>query len=147
MNEKTKVMYNLARMYEYVRDIDDLCEKNNYDIDRILSNKINRYAINMCIVQIGEHAKRIKAFDMQLYYDQNLSFYQIKGMRDRITHSYGEIDYSIVKDVLQTGIPGLKIYLENELPMELLQNPYALYEEEYEDVLERLEKEEELEMY
>lgn len=35
MNEKTKVMYNLARMYEYVRDIDDLCEKNNYDIDNM----------------------------------------------------------------------------------------------------------------
>ena len=35
MNEKTKVMYNLARMYEYVRDIDDLCEKNNYDIESL----------------------------------------------------------------------------------------------------------------
>ena len=141
MNEKTKVMYNLARMYEYVRDIDDLCEKNNYDIDRILSNKINRYAINMCIVQIGEHANRIKAFDMQLDFDQNLSFFQIKGMRDRITHSYGEIDYSIVKDVLQTGIPGLKIYLENELPMELLHTPYTLYEEEYDELIERVEEE------
>ena len=31
MNEKTKIKYELAKMYEYVSDIDDICKRYNYD--------------------------------------------------------------------------------------------------------------------
>ena len=67
-------------------------------------------------------------------------------MRDRITHSYGNIDYSIIKDVLVNGIPELKDYLEKSVDSIVLQNPYILYEEEYEDVLKRIKKEHEKEI-
>lgn len=101
MNDNTKIIYNFARMYEYVKDINDLCLDNQFNIDKILDNKYNKHAINMCLVQIGEHAKMIKSLDENLYYDKDLSLFQIKGMRDRITHSYGNIDYSIIKDFLR----------------------------------------------
>lgn len=35
MNEKTKIKYELAKMYEYVSDIDDICKRYNYDYDVI----------------------------------------------------------------------------------------------------------------
>lgn len=146
MNDNTKIIYNFARMYEYVKDINDLCLDNQFNIDKILGNKYNKHAINMCLVQIGEHAKMIKSLDENLYYDKDLSLFQIKGMRDRITHSYGNIDYSIIKDVLVNGIPELKDYLEKSADSIVLQNPYILYEEEYEDVLKRIKKEHEKEI-
>lgn len=33
---------------------------------------MDRYAINMCIVQMGEHTDRIKALDEKLDYDRDL---------------------------------------------------------------------------
>lgn len=39
MNDKTKTIYNLARMYEYVNDISVLCEKCDYNIENILNDK------------------------------------------------------------------------------------------------------------
>ena len=137
MNDNTNVKYNLARMYEYVNDIFNLCNEHNFKTDDVLNNKYNRYAINMCIVQMGEHANRIKVLDAGLYNDEKLSLFRIKGMRDRITHSYGNIDYDIVKNVLEIGIPELKRYLENNINHEVLQNPYVLYEIEYEDLVSR----------
>ena len=140
MNDNTKIKYNLARLYEYVDDVFDLCLDYKFDIDKILHNKYNRYAINMCIVQMGEHANRIKGLDEDLYYDKDLSLFQIKGMRDRITHSYGNIDYDIVKEVLEKGIPELKTYLEKNVIKEVLQNPYVLFEKEYDDVIKESQK-------
>lgn len=146
MNDKTITMYNLARMYEYLQDINDLCENYNYDMDRILENKFNKHAINMCLVQIGEHANTIRKYDKKLYLDENLCLFQIKGMRDRITHSYGNIDYSIIKRVLINDVPTLKGKLEALVDYELLNNPYILFENEYDDIVNDLENENEYEL-
>ncbi len=39
MNDNTKIKYNLARLYEYVDDVFDLCLEYKFDIDKILHNK------------------------------------------------------------------------------------------------------------
>ena len=135
MNVETQTIYNLARMYEYVTDIFNLCVINNNNFEKILNDKYQRYAINMCLVQIGEHANRIKTLNENIYFNRQLSLFQIKGMRDRITHSYGNIDYNIVKDVLRRDIPDLKKYLEENIAREVLDNPYILYDEEYKDIV------------
>lgn len=51
MNKETVKFYNLARMYEYLADIEDL--KSHKSIEEIFSDKMNRYAIAMCITQMG----------------------------------------------------------------------------------------------
>ena len=131
MNAKTKTIFYLARMHEYTSDILEICKKyhNNYDI--ITTELVSKHAINMCIVQLGEHANQIKRTDTALY--SSTCLHQVKGMRDRIVHSYGNIDYHIVREVLKDGIPELHKMIERMVPGSLMNNPYILYEIEFED--------------
>lgn len=101
MNDKTKVMYNLARMYEYAADAVMICQQNNNNYEKVIEDMVTKHAVNMCIVQLGEHAARIRDVDPEFYRDQDMKLFQVKGMRDRITHSYGDVDYKIVKSVLK----------------------------------------------
>lgn len=138
MNDQTKIIYNLARMHEYVRDAMTICEQHDYDYEEIIENMVTRYAINMCIVQMGEHAARIRDIDRGLYRDSRLSLFQIKGMRDHITHSYGNIDYKVVKNVLKNDLPEIKAGIEKMVHPDVIKNPYMLYEQEYEDYLDEV---------
>ncbi len=135
MNDKTKVYYRLTRMYEYARDICTICERKDFDYENVIEDMVSKHAVNMCIVQLGEFANQIKQVDEQFFKDCGLSLPQFKGMRDRITHSYGDIDYAIVKSVLKDHIPELKKNLENIVPKEILENPYSLYDTEYDDIV------------
>lgn len=134
MNADTKIKYNLALMYEYINNILEICAEYNNDYEKVLSEKKNKLAINMCIVEIGEHCTRIRDID-EKYYEQNEKFklFQIKGMRDRIVHSYGKIDYNVVKEVISVGVPKLKKDIESEVDKDILKDPYVLYEIEYAD--------------
>ncbi len=138
MNEKTKVMYHLARSYEYLLDIDEICSMYDYDLNKVTNSKISRHAVNMCLVQIGEHCGKIRDIDKEFYNSSRLYLYKIKGMRDRITHSYGHIDYDIIEKVLKEDIPYLRKYIEENINHEVLENPYVLYEMEYDDYIEEV---------
>lgn len=135
MNEKTKVMYHLARSYEYLSDINEICLMYNYDLNKVTNSKISRHAVNMCLVQIGEHCAKIRDINKDFYNNSRLYLYKIKGMRDRITHSYGHIDYDIIEKVLKEDIPYLRKYIEENINNEVLENPYILYETEYDDYI------------
>lgn len=140
MNNKTIIMYNLSRMHEYARDALIICEQNDFNYEEVIENMITKHAINMCIVQLGEHAARIRDIDMQFYRDTSLNLFQIKGMRDRITHSYGNIDYKIVKNVLKMDLPKIKAEIERRVHSNIIKNPYILYEKEYDDYIKEIEK-------
>lgn len=127
------MVYNMARMYEYARDALEICRQNEDKYDQVIENMVTKHAVNMCIVQMGEHAARIRDIDPEFYRESQLGLYQIKGMRDRITHSYGEVDYAIVKQVLERDIPVFVASVKEQIPEEILNNPYQLYEREFED--------------
>lgn len=105
MNSKTRLMFNLAYIHNYINDILDMCNEldNNYPV--IFTDKKSQYAINMCFVQIGEHCAQIRDNNKSFYDNNELKLYQIKGMRDRIVHSYGKIDYDIIKESISKDIP------------------------------------------
>ena len=133
MNDKTKIMYNLARMHEYVTDALTICRQNNFNYEEIIENMVTKHAVNMCIVQLGEHASRIRDIDPEFYRNESLNLFQIKGMRDRITHSYGDVDYKIVKNVLKKDLPDMKEKIESMVHEDVIRNPYMLYDQEYDD--------------
>ena len=122
-------MFNLAYIHNYINDILDMCNEldNNYPV--IFTDKKSQYAINMCFAQIRDNNKS--------FYDNNeLKLYQIKGMRDRIVHSYGRIDYDIIKESISKDIPVLKEKIENIVDKDILNNQYLLYETEYDDYID-----------
>ena len=95
----------------------------------------------MCFVQIGEHCAQIRDIDRTFFDNQELRLYEIKGMRDRIVHSYGKIDYNIIKESISKDIPKLKEKIEEIVDEDILDNPYLLYETEYDNYIEEKNEE------
>ena len=120
MNNRIKIY--LAKMYEFVKDALEICDKENNDFDKILKEKRNQLAITMCLSQIGEIANIIRKEDIDIY--KKYKFDEPKGMRDRIIHGYGKIDFEIIKETLKNDLPKLKELIEDNVEIELLQNPY-----------------------
>lgn len=125
MNIKVKI--NLARMYEFINDALEICDAEKNDYEKILSDKKNQLAITMCLSQIGEMANVIRKIDETIYKKYN--FNEPKGMRDRIVHGYGKIDFDIVKETLKNDLPRLKLLIENTVEKEILNDPYKYYDE------------------
>lgn len=123
---KNDIKLLLATMYEYICDIFNICNEDNNNYDKILSNKKNQLAITMCLVQIGELSNKIKEKDIDLY--TKYRFNEPKGMRDRIVHGYGKIDFNIIKETIVNDLPRLKHFIENNVENNYLKNPYLLYD-------------------
>lgn len=136
MNVETTIYYALARMHEYAEDICTICEQHSFDYESIIENMVTKHAVNMCLVQMGEFANRISKADKEFYKNSGLGLPQIKGMRDRIAHTYGDIDYRIIKAVLKKHVPELKKAIEALVHEDILLNPYVLHEIEYEQFLD-----------
>ena len=47
MNDKTKIMFNLARMHEYANDIIDICNNAGNDYSKVVDDKVTRYAVSI----------------------------------------------------------------------------------------------------
>ena len=135
MNNKTKIKYTLSRMYEFTNDILDICKSNNNDYEIMLTNHVTKHAINMCLAQIGELAGRLRDIDIDLYQNSAIPFPLMKGMRDRIIHSYVDIEYDVIFNTLEFDIPALNKYLIENIDKEVLENPYILFEKEYDDLI------------
>ena len=136
MNGESRIKYDFAKMYGYARDIVEICRAHRYDYEEILGNIEPKHAINMCIVQLGEFARDIRDLDKDLYEDPKVRLKSIKGMLDKITHSYDNIDLRILKDVLENGVPELMAYIEAHVDPDVLENPYMLYEIEYQEYMQ-----------
>lgn len=124
MNDKIKI--HLARMYEFINDALEICETEQNNYDKVLSDKKNQLAITMCLSQIGEFANAIRKEDLETYI--KYKFNEPKGMRDRIIHGYGKIDFDIVKETLKTDLPQLKKIIEENVDKQILENPYKFYD-------------------
>ncbi len=102
----------------------DNVKNNKYYIDKILvdlefltkhtqgltkeeieSNEILLDSIMFRIIQISENSSKLT----ELFKEQNkiIPWASLKGMRNRIVHDYGEVDYSIIIDTVLEDIPAV----------------------------------------
>ncbi len=139
MNKETKVKYELAKMYEYVRQIIDICERYDNDFEVMANDSLPYNATLMLIVQLGERAIHIRDNDFEFYNTCPLGLRDVINMRNRVTHGYTMIKKELYINALQNDLPFFKEYIEDNVIEDVLEDPYCLYEEEYEEVVERLE--------
>lgn len=79
--------------------------------DDFWHNNEKRDAVALRISVLGESAHRIdKTTETAL---PGIPFKGIRGMRNRIAHDYGAVDFKIVWEVTQTEIEPLIVALEN----------------------------------
>lgn len=87
-------------------DIEFLIE-HTQDLSRqeIENNEILLDSIMFRIIQISENCKKLTdAFKEQ---NKSIPWKSLKGMRNRIVHDYGEVDYSIIIDTVLIDIPNV----------------------------------------
>ena len=78
-----------------------------------LADKRTQQAVVMSLVIIGEAAARIMDKHSQFVADNSeIPWRGIRGMRNRVTHGYFDIDLNVVWATTQTALPDLLSQLE-----------------------------------
>ncbi|MFH1095080.1 MAG: DUF86 domain-containing protein [Candidatus Micrarchaeota archaeon] len=92
----------IARIERFAKDV-----KNAGEFKR---DEKTLYACFRCLEVIGEAAKHVPTDFRNRH--KEIGWKDIAGMRDKLIHDYGGIDYSVVWETIQTDIPTLKKQLE-----------------------------------
>jgi uncharacterized protein with HEPN domain len=78
-----------------------------------LADKRTQQAVVMSLVIIGEAAARIMDKHSQFVADHSeIPWRGMRGMRNRVTHGYFDIDINVVWDTTKTALPDLVLQLE-----------------------------------
>lgn len=80
----------------------------DYDADRTL-----RLALVRLLEVVGEAASRIPV-DFRDAHDE-IPWFGVVGLRNRLIHGYDEVDYDIVWRILKEDIPALVVKLEEAI--------------------------------
>ncbi len=80
------------------------------DLGGFLSDEVLKRAFVRALEVIGEAAKKLPA-DTRADFPA-IEWKKIAGMRDRLIHDYGGVDYTIVWDVATTKVPHILDVLE-----------------------------------
>ena len=106
-----KDLISLAKMIEYIEHIQQYTNGINDKIE-FQNNVMCLEAVCFDIIQIGELAKDGLRADLKQTIT-SIPWNQINGLRNRIVHGYGDIDHTIIWDVVKEDLPALKSELEN----------------------------------
>jgi uncharacterized protein with HEPN domain len=80
------------------------------DLEGFLGDEVLKRAFVRAVEVIGEAAKKLPA-DTRADFP-SIEWKKIAGMRDRLIHDYGGVDYAIVWDVATTKVPHILVVLE-----------------------------------
>lgn len=105
-------------LLDFLRHILHECDyllqlKQGRDRSELLDDPTKSRAIVRSLEVIGEAVKKLPA-EVRVKYPQ-VDWADIAGMRDVLIHHYFGVDYDIVWDVLENGIPELRNELERIL--------------------------------
>lgn len=77
----------------------------------IIENEVLLDSVMFRLIQISENSNKLTTEFKNIHND--ISWVSIKGMRNRLVHDYGDVDYSIVIDTIFEDIPFLYDTLKN----------------------------------
>lgn len=101
----------LRQIAEYARLAQELCNQN--ELPQIVTDWQKRAAFERIMEVLGEAVKRLPQELCQNY--PAVQWKLMAGMRDRVSHGYDAVDYSILWDTVQKDIPGLLVTVEEML--------------------------------
>ncbi|MGK7880742.1 MAG: DUF86 domain-containing protein [Crocosphaera sp.] len=100
----------MSKDNEIILDIIKACRlilsfTNNVNKSEFLEDEKTQSSVLYQIIIIGEGVNRLSETFKNQY--SEIPFSQIKGMRNRVTHEYKEVDIEIVWQATQKDIPNL----------------------------------------
>lgn len=100
--------YYLNKMLDDLRFLIEHTKGKTYE--QVESDPVLIDSIMFRLIQIAENSDRLTpAFKAE---HSDLSWRELKGMRNRIVHDYGIIDLTIIYDTVINGIPEMYSQLE-----------------------------------
>ena len=104
--------YYLSRI---LADIEFLIAHTNHVVwENFGEDEVLLDSVMFRLIQISENAARLSD-EFKIAY-KNIPWLAIRGLRNRIVHDYGEVDYKIVFETVKHDIPSLyKMLKEIEL--------------------------------
>ena len=85
----------------------------NVDYKAFSENEILQDSMMFRLIQISENARKLT--DRYKKQHSSIPWTAISGLRNRLVHDYGNVDFSIVFDTLKKDIPDLMDSMEKEL--------------------------------
>lgn len=89
-----KILVDLEFLIEHTQGL----TKEDIEINELLLD-----SIMFRIIQISENSNKLT--DAFKENNKSIPWVSLKGMRNRIVHDYGEVDYSIIIDTVLVDIP------------------------------------------
>ena len=103
----------LWHMIKYCAEISETIAIMELDYEKFASSHIARNSISMCILHIGELARKLSDDTKKKY--GKIPWQSAVSMRNRAAHGYYTMDFATIWDTAYDDIPILKIYCENIL--------------------------------
>ena len=112
----------IEEIIRYCEDIQKLHRQYKSDFGRYETEIAYQYAVNLCLIQIGEAAGKLIHKDHIVKEHPEIEWRNIYGLRNRITHGYGSIDLQIKFEISIHDIPKLQKDCEQILKVNCLGN-------------------------
>jgi uncharacterized protein with HEPN domain len=108
MKHDERDISTLRHIILYCDEIDEALRKHDLTLEKVKSDSIYKNALSMSVLQIGELANILSQSFRKAHNDMPWS--EIKRMRDKAAHHYGEFDVNTLWETVTEDIRPLKEY-------------------------------------
>lgn len=102
--------YFISRIIDDIDYILSILE--GVDLDTFSSNQMMSDSTVFRLIQISENSRGISE---DLKNSQEYDWFKVSGMRNRLVHDYGNVDYRVVFLTVKTDLPKLRSVMEQLL--------------------------------
>ncbi len=103
----------LEHILLYCTEIQTTISRFGDDLNIFLDDKDYRKSVSLSILQIGELAGNLS--EDYRNSTAEIPWRQIRGLRNVVAHSYGEVDFETIFEIAHENINDLKSFCEDEL--------------------------------
>lgn len=101
MENKKDDSYYIAKVKEHLNNIIDYLA--NVDDIKFFKNKILQSAVCFEYIQIFENSRNISDGILDVINDFPL--HELRGLRNRLVHDYGNVDYTVIYESAKNDVP------------------------------------------
>lgn len=113
----------LKNILDYIEQIDEANSQFQNQKENFETNSVYRNSVALCVLQIGELAKKLSN-EYKQYTCDEIPWHQIQGLRNVVAHEYGNIDADSLWETITEDIPVLCEFCKEQIAKyeELSQN-------------------------
>lgn len=112
MNERDFEILN--SILKYCCQINEANRQFNSKRESFEENSVYRNAVAMCVLQIGELAKRLSE-EYKMHTIDEIPWHQVQGLRNVVAHEYGNIDTESLWETICDDIPHLSEFCSEQI--------------------------------